>query len=138
MAEVKRVPYPGVDGAPSDNPQDMSHMTQISDLISRLQATLEQFGNSCVYIRRGGLSWGAVALNRRSDDEKFGLFDIQAQHGRDMLERLGQIDRLIADRNSEREERWKLEKALTETDKAMRELFKRLNAAGIDCSDLIS
>jgi hypothetical protein len=108
-AEVVRVPYPGTDGAPTDNPHDMSHMVQISKLIADLQGTLEQFGDTCVYIRRGGLSWGAVALNRRSDDEKFGLFDLQAEYDRNLIQRAEQAQRLVDGRNSERELRWKAE-----------------------------
>ncbi|SHJ72347.1 hypothetical protein SAMN05444159_1323 [Bradyrhizobium lablabi] len=76
------------------------HMVKISALISRLQSTMDQFGDTCVYIRRGGLSWGAVALNRRSDDQKHGVFDLHAQHDRDMLQRLEQIERLKASRNA--------------------------------------
>lgn len=79
---------------------DEDHMVKISSLISRLQATKDQFGDTCVYIRRGGLSWGAVALNRRDDDEKHGIFDLQAQHDRDMLQRAEQVERLIASRRA--------------------------------------
>jgi hypothetical protein len=79
-------------------------MIQIEDLISRLEAVQNQFGNTCVYIRRGGMGWGAVALNRRDDDQKNGVFDMQAQHDRDMQARLEQIGRLRADR----EEAWRL------------------------------
>lgn len=93
--EVKRpVPYPGTEGAPTDGPHDMNHMIRISALIADMQGILDRFGDTCVYIRRGGLSWGAVALNRQSDDEKFGLFDIQAQHDRDMKQRAEQVERL--------------------------------------------
>lgn len=74
-------------------------MMKITALISRLQETKDSWGDTCVYIRRGGLSWGAVALNRQSDDKKHGVFDLQAQHDRDMLERLGQIERLKASRD---------------------------------------
>lgn len=76
------------------------HMIKIEKLIADLQAIKDRFGNTCVYIRRGGLSWGAVALNRRDDDKKYGVFDLQAQHDRDMLERLEQIDRLKASRDA--------------------------------------
>lgn len=78
---------------------DDDRMERISALISRLQSTLDQWGDTCVYIRRGGLSWGAVALNRQDDDRKYGVFDLQAQHDRDMEQRVGQVERLIADRN---------------------------------------
>lgn len=137
--EVRRpAPYPGTEGAPTGSPHDMSHMVQIEKLIADLQSIQERFGDTCVYIRRGGVSWGAVALNRRDDDKKFGMFDIQAQHDRDMIRRAEQVKRLILDRDSERNERWKLEVALREKDKAMGVLFDRLRAAGVDCSDLIS
>ena len=86
--------------APSGEPvDDEDHMVKISTLISRLQSTFDQFGDTCVYIRRGGLSWGAVALNRRDDDKKHGVFDLQAQHDRDMLQRVEQVERLIASKN---------------------------------------
>lgn len=97
---MKRVPYPGTEGAPAESPHDMSHMIQIEALIADMQSIRERFGNTCVYVRRGGLSWGAVALNRRADDEKFGLFDLQEQHDRDTLERLKQIERLCAERDA--------------------------------------
>lgn len=135
--EIRRVPYPGTEGAPTGNPHDMSHMVQIATLIADLQDILRKFGNTCVYVRRGGLSWGAVALNRRGDDEKFGLFDLQAQHDRETIQRGEQVERLITTLASEREARWKCEAALTAKDKAMDVLFERLSAAGIDCSDLI-
>lgn len=78
---------------------DADKLRKISDLITELQAVKERFGDTCVYIRRGGLSWGAVALNRRDDDNKHGVFDLQAQHDRDMLQRAEQVERLIADKN---------------------------------------
>ena len=77
---------------------DMSHMWRIDDLIAELQQTRDRFGNTCVYIRRGGMGWGAVALNRRDDDRRHGVFDLQAQHDRDMQQRAEQIERLIAQR----------------------------------------
>jgi len=43
-------------------------MVQIEELIKELQDIRDKFGNTCVYIR--DMSWGAVALNRRSDDER--------------------------------------------------------------------
>lgn len=95
---------------------DEDHMVKISDLISRLQSTKDQFGDTCVYIRRGGMAWGAVALNRRADDEKNGVFDLQAQHDRDMLQRLEQIERLKASRNA-------AEMRLNETVAALKELM---------------
>jgi hypothetical protein len=81
-----------------DDAQD--RMVSIEKLIADLQSIRDRFGNTCVYIRRGGLSWGAVALNRRGDDEKQGVFDLQAQHDRDMLARLEQIGRLKASRDA--------------------------------------
>lgn len=138
MSETRRIPYPGTEGALTDSPHDMSHMVQIDALIGDLASISKRYGNTCVYVRRGGLSWGAVALNRRSDDEKFGLFDLQAEHDRVLTQRAEQVERLIADRNSEREARWKLDAALREKDKAMDVLVERLAAAGVDCSDLFS
>ncbi len=137
--EVPRpAPFPGSAGSTAPIPDDMNHMVKISDLIADLQRTLDRFGDSCVYIRRGGLSWGAVALNRRSDDEKHGVFDLQAQHDRDMTQRYEQVQRLIADRDNEQEARQKCAVALDAKDKAMGVLFARLQAAGVDCSDLLS
>ncbi len=118
--------------------EDMDHMVQIDTLIADLQKISERFGNTCVYIRRSGLSWGAVALNRRADDEKHGVFDLQARHDRAMTQRVEQVQRLQADRDNERDARWKCEAALIEKDKAMSVLFDRLRDAGVDFSDLIS
>lgn len=78
---------------------DDDRMTPIDDLISELQGIRSKFGNTCVYLRRGGMSWGAVALNRRADDEKNGVFDLQAQHDKDMLALIDRIERLKADRD---------------------------------------
>lgn len=75
---------------------EVDRMVQIDTLIADLKKISEQWGNTCVYVRRGGLSWGAVALNYRADDEKHGVFDLQAQHDRDMLARCEQVERLIA------------------------------------------
>lgn len=107
--EVRRVPYPGTEGAPTDSPHDMSHMVQIDTMIADLQKISTSFGNTCVYVRRGGLSWGAVALNRRDEDEKFGLFDLQARHDRELIRHAGQVERLIESRNEQYEERGKAE-----------------------------
>lgn len=87
------------------------HMIQIEKLIADMQEIQRKFGNTCVYIRRGGVSWGAVALNRRDDDKKNGVFDLQAQHDRDMLARVEQVERLIKDRDEWRERAWLAEKA---------------------------
>jgi hypothetical protein len=48
-----------------------------------------------------------------------------------------QYERMRRERDGEREARRKYEAALTTKDKAMGVLFERLNAAGVDCSDLI-
>jgi hypothetical protein len=88
-------------------------MVKIEKLIADLQAIKDRFGNTCVYIRRGGLSWGAVALNRRDDDQKHGAFDLQAQHDRDMLARLQQIERLKASRDAAEQEVRTLTEQLT-------------------------
>lgn len=81
---------------------DDNHMMQIAELIKRLQNVHDRWGNTCIYIRRGGLSWGALALNRCADDEKYGTFDLQAQHDRDMTARLEQIERLMQERDDHR------------------------------------
>ena len=91
---------------------NMDHMVQIDTFIADMQKISDRFGNTCIYIRRGGLSWGAVALNRRDDDKRHGVFDLQAQHDRDMTQRVEQVERLIADRDSEREGREKCAAAL--------------------------
>lgn len=99
--QVRQPAWPGAEGEPAlTGAHDMDHMVQIGTLIADLQQIKDRFGNTCVYIRRGGLSWGGVALNRRADDEKHGVFDLQAQHDRDMLARVEQIERLKADRDS--------------------------------------
>ena len=139
----EQVPTPkwfSTDGAPV--PDDISyscnnHMIQIDTLIVDLKKISERFGNTCIYIRRGGLSWGAVALNREADDDKNGVFDLQAQHDRDMKQRLDQVGRLIAERDGEREARWKSDAALRQRDAAMTVLYNRLDKAGVDYSDLI-
>lgn len=77
---------------------DDDRMTPIADLISELQGIHSKFGNTCVYLRRGGMSWGSVALNRHEDDKKNGVFDLQAQHDKDMLALIDRIERLKAER----------------------------------------
>lgn len=92
--------------APLCTPADeLSHMRRISELRMTLAVIEETFGDTCVYIRRGGLSWGAVALNRRSDDERNGTFDLQATHDRDMAALAAQIERLKLERDELRTER---------------------------------
>lgn len=137
--EIRRVPYPGMEGAPNpDNPHDLSHMIKISAMIADLQSIFDRWGDTCVYIRRGGCSWGSVALHRRAYDEKHGIFDIQAQHDRDMQKRLEQIERLKADRDGEREAREKSDRAYRLKEEAMQVLWNRLIANNIDVSDLVS
>lgn len=46
----------------------MPKMVKISNFIKELQETQKRYGDTCVYIR--DCSWGAVALNRKSEDEK--------------------------------------------------------------------
>lgn len=46
----------------------VGRMIQIADLISELTGIQDLWGNTCVYIR--DMSWGAVALNRKADDDK--------------------------------------------------------------------
>lgn len=89
-------------------------MVKISKLIGDLQSIKDRFGDTCVYIRRGGLSWGAVALNRCDDDKKHGVFELQAQHDRDMLQRLEQIERLKESRNRAETEANRLRAALAD------------------------
>lgn len=101
-------PSPMENVAP-DDAED--RMVKVEKLIAELQSIKDRFGNTCVYIRRGGLSWGAVALNRRDDDQKHGVFDLQAQHDRDMLARLEQIERLKKDRDEWRQKVWGAEAA---------------------------
>lgn len=145
---ARQVPYPGTEGAPTDNPHDMSRMVNVSTLIANLQTVLDRFGDSCVYIRRGGLAWGAVALNHRSDDEKFGLFDLQAEHDRALIQRARQVERLIADRNEQRSQRWALETELaslrsqlakqSEENTELRGALSQITNAGGDCIDRIA
>lgn len=49
-------------------PAFMGSMMKISKLISWLQDVHSNYGDTCVYAR--SLSWGAVALNKESDDRK--------------------------------------------------------------------
>jgi hypothetical protein len=107
-AMVRTAPTPPL---PESAVGEMDEMRKISALIADLQDIHDRFGDTCVYIRRGGLSWGAVALNWRDDDKQNGVFDLQAQHDRDMGERLKQVERLIAERNKWRERAWQAESA---------------------------
>ena len=45
----------------------MSRMVKIDDFIAELRETRDRYGNTCVYIRDA--SWGAVALNRKAEDD---------------------------------------------------------------------
>lgn len=104
-------PAPSPEHPLRDRGEGENRMCKISELVAELQETQKRFGDSCVYIRRGGLAWGAVALNRQADDKKHGVFDLQAAHDRAMSERLGQVERLIADRNEWRDRAVKAEAA---------------------------
>jgi RecJ-like exonuclease len=92
---------------------DEDRMLKISKVIAELLEIKQRFGDTCVYIRRGGMSWGAVALNREADDKKHGVFDLQAQHDRDMLARVEQNQRLIDDNRELRGRVHNAEAALT-------------------------
>lgn len=129
--------WPGVEGAETAAPYHGNHMVQIEKLIADLQAIRAQFGNTCVYIRQFGLSWGAVALNREAEDEKNGVFSLEDRYRQILEERIAQIERLKADRDSERDARHKADEALRQKDRAMSVMFKRLDKAGVDYSDLI-
>ena len=96
---------------------DMDHMVQIDTFIADMQKISDQFGNTCIYVRRGGLSWGAVALNRRDDDRKHGVFDLQAQHDRDMTQRVEQVERLLAELHTQRTKQETMAKELLTTRK---------------------
>lgn len=136
--QIKQPEWPGVEGAaPLAGPYEGNHMIQIEKLIADLQSIHKQFGNTCVYIRQFGLSWGAVALNREAEDEKNGIFNLEDRYKTILQERIDQIERLKADRDSERDARHKADDALRQKDRAMSVMFKRLDTAGVDYSDLI-
>lgn len=103
---------------------ETDRMVKIDSMISELQEIRASYGNTCVYVRRGGMSWGAVALNRHADDEKHGVFDLQAQHDRDMEQRVGQVERLMKDRNHWRDAQWESEKAIAALQQRVDELEK--------------
>jgi hypothetical protein len=85
-----------------DLPTTKGRKVQIADLISELTGIQDRWGNTCVYIR--DMSWGAVALNRRADDEK------AVPSGE--VERLrGEVARLIATRQE-----WRSRMGLRVTD----------------------
>lgn len=85
---------------------DQDRMRSIDDVIAQLQRTREQFGNTCVYIRRFGCTWGAVALNYRDEDRKNGVFDLQAKYEAMLAQRAEQVQRLIAERDEWRQRVW--------------------------------
>lgn len=117
---------------------DTDRMVRIDGMIARLQEIQKRFGNTCVYVRRGGMSWGAVALNREADDKKHGVFDLQAQHDRDMTERVKQVERLIADRNHWREAQWESEKAIAAANTRLARLSAVIEAMDAALSDLLA
>jgi hypothetical protein len=90
---------PGAAMTDSENPTTVDRMLAIDKLIEMCQSIKDRWGNTCVYIRRGGMTWGAVALNAQADDEKHGVFDLQAAHDRDRERHLGQVKRLMDDRD---------------------------------------
>lgn len=98
--------------SPAGAEQPENHMAQIDKVIADLQAIRARWGNTCVYIRRFGFSWGAVALNRHAEDEKNGVFDLQARYEAMLLERAEQVERLIKDRDEWRQKVWDAEKSL--------------------------
>lgn len=98
--QIKRPEWPGTEGSPApDGPHDGNHMVQIDKLIADLQEIRAKFGNTCCYIRRFGLSWGAVALNYETEDEMNGVFNLQAKYEAILLERGEQVERLVAEKN---------------------------------------
>lgn len=49
-------------------PDRMGTMRRASEMIAELQDILKKFGDTCIYVRRGGLAWGALALTREYAD----------------------------------------------------------------------
>lgn len=76
-----------------------NRMTQIDKVIADMQHIRERFGNTCVYIRRYGMSWGAVALNYKADDEKNGVFNLNDEYDRRLIAHSEQVERLMASRD---------------------------------------
>jgi len=65
---------PPMDGEYLNSPSaPVGLMQKVSKTIAYFQNILDKFGDSCVYVRPGGVSWGAVALNRESDDKNLGV-----------------------------------------------------------------
>lgn len=97
-------------------------MVKISALIANLTSVQERYGDTCVYIRRGGMSWGAVALNRQADDKKNGVFDLQAQHDRDMQRMAELVERWKADCKAAEDRALAAEAKIQEMGKALEAL----------------
>ena len=80
---------------------DHGFMVRIGALIEDLQKVHERFGNTCVYIRNRGLSWGAVALSRFAHDESHPAVieptEMQLQEAKDIDHELAA--RLLAQRD---------------------------------------
>lgn len=92
-------------------------MLRISKLIADLQEIHDRWGDTCVYVRRGGLAWGSAALNNRSDDEKNGVFDLYAEQDRERERHAGQVGRLIEDREGLRADRDSIAAKLAEVER---------------------
>ena len=70
MSDDLKIP----DGEYGHNPSaPVGKMQKVSETIAYFQNVLDNFGNSCVYVRPGGVSWGAVALNREAEDKALGV-----------------------------------------------------------------
>lgn len=135
--QIKQPEWIGVEGAETADPYHGNRMIQIEKLIADLQDIHKKFGNTCVYIRQFGVSWGAVAMNREAEDERNGVFALEDRYRQILEERIAQIERLRGERDSERDARQKADDALRQKDRAMSVMFKRLDKAGVDYSDLI-
>ena len=75
------------------------------------------------------------ALMKRREGFILGMIWNEADK-REVLET--ELAQRTRERDGEREARGKIERAYRKQDKAMGVLFERLNAAGVDCSDLVS
>ncbi len=101
-------------------------MTDPTDLIRRLK--LQRLSSELDHEECGAADWqggydGMVELARETAAALAGL-----------QQRLVVAER---ERDGEREAREKLDRAYQQKDQAMGELFRRLDRAGVDCSDLI-
>lgn len=111
-----------------------SRMIQVADFIKELQELYEKWGNTCIYIRPLGMSWGAAALNYQADDEKNGVFDLKAEYNRRYQAHAEQVERLCSERDSLLAERNRLREQLNlverQRDNASRgmELFAKSNS----------